>query len=386
MERAHALGILRFRAVSRIAAYWLSPPSQETRLVRFVVGVVGLLMAFGPGTGTAKKSTTHLVVTMDLTTHGPEESQTVPSGTTLTDVFLQVSNEEGSYSVTASAGKGPVPPLDSPFAHASVAGNDGAQDAIDTSPVDKGPYRINPAIRLKSCWVADIVVSRVDTGNERTWKHTLKTPCGEWRTGYGFTFVPNRDKNYFSEKADDAFVIARTSDREELDYLPSIFFHWADPERSYWAPSWTAGLGSDLEEVALLIGLRWDIHENVGATIGLAIHERSDLVGKYEVGDSIAEALDPEQLVSESFVPNIYLGVAFRFGTNVHSEREAASKVKEKARVDATVAAAKNACTAKAAEALKTASGKCEDMDEGTKAGCYKAANSYFATELRKCG
>lgn len=160
-----------------------------------------------------------------------------------------------------------------------------------------------------------ITISR-SLPSAKTWVITLTTGRdGKWYTTYGFTFLPNRDKRYFSRPETEGFSIAEQNDREDFDFRPSILFHYQLPRTHN--HSLVAGLGYDLESIAVFGGYGYTFNSNVTITAGVAIHEQEDLVGRYEVGDKLQDAIDSAQLVEKTFAPNVYVGISFRFGSNV---------------------------------------------------------------------
>jgi hypothetical protein len=193
----------------------------------------------------------------------------------------------------------------------------------------------------------------------RKWVRTLSTGTpGKWYTTYGFTFLPNRDKNFFAKQETTTpagsteevtiFRITKEEDRQDLDFRPSILFHYQLPGKAL-NRSVVAGLGYDLENIALFAGYGYTIHSNITITGGIAIHEQKDLVGRYQVGDELKEAIDSAQLVSKSYSANLYLGVSFRFGSNIFAERDAAAKkVADNRATELNKAKAKEACVLKA--------------------------------------
>lgn len=219
----------------------------------------------------------------------------------------------------------------------------------------------------------------------KTWTYTLTTGLpGKWFTTYGFTFLTNQDRSYFAKQTtipavpasgttpakpeSTVFKITEEEDREDLDFVPSILFHYKQPKTNW---TWVAGLGYDLENIAAFVGGGYVVHQNVLITSGLVIHEQSDLAGRYNVGEDMKEAIDSAQLSSKSYGANLYLGVSFRFGSNIFSEREALQKetasakaaAAERERQAAALATAaaneKEACIAKANAAQTTAKGGC---------------------------
>lgn len=152
-------------------------------------------------------------------------------------------------------------------------------------------------------------------------------PRGEWRTGYGFTFVPRVYPQYRTEQLEDDpenFVIRRErgNRRSEAltnyDFLPSILFTWLPQEARYrnWNGGITAGLGYDLSSVAVFGGLSVTHNENVTFAGGLAIHQQPRLAPGFEPGDVVGDPLSSEALHVPRFGPNLFFGISFRFGKN----------------------------------------------------------------------
>ena len=67
--------------------------------------------------------------------------------------------------------------------------------------------------------------------DDQSWEFTLTTgERGQWRTFYGFTFLPNDDEQFFTEQDPanaDQFIITQEDDREEFDFAPSVLFVWS---------------------------------------------------------------------------------------------------------------------------------------------------------------
>lgn len=167
-----------------------------------------------------------------------------------------------------------------------------------------------------------VTVTRPAAKATATWEFVLTTGArGEWRTLYGVTFLPDRGRNYFADPvagASGKYVITQEHDQGGLKYLPSVLFAWMPASQRYgnFAYGLTAGLGADFTDLALLTGLAATYNENVTFTGGVAVHHVARLNGRYEEGDEITENLTPEQLRTNRFLPNVYIGVAFRFGSS----------------------------------------------------------------------
>jgi Pregnancy-associated plasma protein-A len=230
----------------------------------------------------------------------------------------------------------------------------------------------------------EVVITVVRDGSPgREWKLILTSSSrGEWRTSYGFTFVKDRDEQYFTSAIPDQagkFRIGREADRERADFIPSIFFTWHGTGHR-WGPAF--GLGYDLESPALFVGAGWKYRQNVMLTGGLAIHSRKDLRGRYDKGDVVMENLGDEQLTESTYTPNFYLGATFRFGTNIHAQRAAALAKAAAARKQAADAARTAAETAKKAE---EAAKKAEEEKKADLELCEKQHELTLAEALVAC-
>ena len=181
--------------------------------------------------------------------------------------------------------------------------------------------------------VVTVVRKKTTALDSRKWQ--IPSSCSGWQTTYGFTFVPNRDRKFISKVNEDeegTFIITQEEDREEGDFLASILFRYSRPGKNY-GPVF--GLGYDLKNISVLGGFGYTFKQNVTITAGVAIHERTDLVGRYNVGDVIKENIGADQLLEKTFVPNAYVGLSFRFGSNIFSQRDTAQAKALKASADA---------------------------------------------------
>lgn len=220
-----------------------------------------------------------------------------------------------------------------------------------------------------------------------TWSWTFTTGArGEWRTTYGFTFVPNEDRKYVTRPGRDGnagkFVIFEQKDREELDFVPSVLFNWlpAKQRGQNWVDGFTAGLGWDLEKPVVFAGWSWMYNENLNVTVGAAIHQQTQLLGRYDVkGDSsvVGEALESTQLVETTYGPNFYIGVGFRFDRNNDPFARSAALREKSAQAEETRlknAAAAEEAKKKAAELQKA----CEAEAARVRAEADKTCDSDF--------
>lgn len=177
------------------------------------------------------------------------------------------------------------------------------------------------AVTLKRGQTLEIVVERMEAGQVAfSQTFTFSTgPTGTWHTSYGFTFVPRRGDVVFTRpSATDSleFDIIEEDPPSGLDFLPTITFTWVPAKKKRWFPSFSAGFGADLEEVAVFAGASYLIGQNVSLHLGAALHRVDRRRAHYEGVQTVRENLTVDQLTEKVFVPNFILGISFRLGTN----------------------------------------------------------------------
>jgi len=194
------------------------------------------------------------------------------------------------------------------------------QDVVDSLTV--GPEQ---AVTLQQNQVGTLTVTRDLQGDEKTaktWTFKFTTPpIGAWVMHYGFSFLGNRDRAFFAATQGDKFVITRKANRTSLQYLPTFAFTFVPEcvQRRGWGPAFTAGIGTDLSNVAAFIGGSLIIGQNVNIYVGLAGTKQQRLTGKYHEGDVVKDNLTEDQLNEKVYVPTVLFGVGFRFTSNPFS-------------------------------------------------------------------
>jgi hypothetical protein len=167
----------------------------------------------------------------------------------------------------------------------------------------------------------EVTITRTGAdGKPLIWKKTFDAgDRGEWRTSYGFTFLPNEDERWFAKAGSEAnkFTITQEAQRRRFDFAPSIFFTWV--------PGWklsqnldlgpTGGLGFDLSAPVVFAGLSVLWNENIALVGGAVVHQRTRLDGVYQPGQTIAENLAADKLTEKTYHLNGFFGLAFRFGS-----------------------------------------------------------------------
>lgn len=180
-------------------------------------------------------------------------------------------------------------------------------------------------VRLQTITQGDqltVTVVRIEGDARTTWKSVFSTGArGEWRVLYGFTFLPAKDDEFFTQPSTSEqgkFDILQATGNKDLDFAPSIFFHWLSAKRRNraWSYGPVAGLGFDLEKPILFGGFGATYNENVMFTAGLVVHEQQRLDGRFNLTRPIGENLNSDQLTEGTYGVNFYFGVALRLGSN----------------------------------------------------------------------
>jgi hypothetical protein len=150
-------------------------------------------------------------------------------------------------------------------------------------------------------------------------------PRGTWHTLYGFMFTPNFDKAYFSVPEGSQFRITEQfTSKADLNFIPSVFWSWmpASRENKTLNSSWTAGLGFDQAKPAVFGGGSFSVNHNIALVLGVVAQRQKRLNTNYDPKKLplVPASLTPEQLSREAFRANVFLGIAFRFGTSPFGE------------------------------------------------------------------
>jgi hypothetical protein len=217
-----------------------------------------------------------------------------------------------------------------------------------------------------------VLIKRVQVNEkvgERTFTVTLKAPDrGRWITTYGVGLTPDRSDRFFLKPAgENQFAVtAQQNHKDQLNYIPAVFFTWLSREQQMKSVSrgWTAGLGFESERPAIFAGYHWGWNQNLGLMAGIAVHQQKRLNGRYTVTDIVTDTLTDEQLHENIPAPNAVIALTVRFGSNPFAgepkpaKPDTEAEKKEQAEKDkkAGEEAAKKAQKEKAAKKEKTRS------------------------------
>lgn len=148
-------------------------------------------------------------------------------------------------------------------------------------------------------------------------------PDGKWQLGYGFLFLPGRDREYYSMKDTEGsgYHIRRKDSNGGLTFAPALIWSWSPNQRNCFGRdvadgftcSFAAGIAADSSSPILFGGLQATYHQNIGFNLGVAIHQQKRLAGEYHNGDPLTEAIQSDTLNHSVYRPNLYFGISFRF-------------------------------------------------------------------------
>ncbi len=161
------------------------------------------------------------------------------------------------------------------------------------------------------------------------WTCVLQTQRrGTWLVTYGVVFSPDRDETFATVPVAGtagSFVIQRDrGGTDAVKRIPAVFFSWMREEnaRGDLSLSPTGGLGTDGSSLATFLGCSLTYNSNLQLSAGVAVIPRKRLVGKYTSGQVIQENLTDDQLHRTVLAPNLFIAIAFRFGSNPFGSKE----------------------------------------------------------------
>jgi len=178
-----------------------------------------------------------------------------------------------------------------------------------------------------------IVKESVEIVNPKTKKKEIKTTTfeyiyntpkrGEWRTTFGFNFIYKIKQNtYFSNANDDgSYTITEGSNKDKLDFHPTLMFTWLSnkhlDKKDNWHFGLSGGLGYDFDEsLSVFAGPSFIYNENITLTFGIAFHNQKRLSSNYSKGDIINENLTFDQLHTDYIRVNPFISLSFRLDRN----------------------------------------------------------------------
>lgn len=188
-------------------------------------------------------------------------------------------------------------------------------------------FRIPGSFELNAGELLRVTIRRDQAGRQaERWEFVFDAgPAGRWVTSYGFTFTRDLDRLHFTRlvasdetDGDDGqgmFEIVKEKDRRDMLFVPSVLFHWQRPgQKVAFGP--VGGAGYDFSNPVLFGGVGVTFRSNLTLTTGIVFQKRRVLSGRYTANQIVREDLDAEQLHTESYIPNIYVGIGLRLSSD----------------------------------------------------------------------
>jgi hypothetical protein len=148
-------------------------------------------------------------------------------------------------------------------------------------------------------------------------------PRGEWRTTFGFNFIYKiKQDTYYSDMNEGGtYTIAEGSNRDKLDFHPTLMFTWLSNKHLDKNDDWHVGLSGGLgynfnESLSVFAGPSFIYNENITLTLGIAFHNQKRLSSNYSSGDIINENLNFDQLHTDYIRVNPFISLSFRLDKN----------------------------------------------------------------------
>lgn len=185
-------------------------------------------------------------------------------------------------------------------------------------------FEVNfPVVKKGMVYILKIArKAETDKAKAREWSYTYTSDySGEWLTHFGFTFLDNKNKAYFSKsiKNDDdttSYQITEEKNSAEFNYIPTLMFTYLDRDNigEMHSHGISFGLGVDLENPSVLGGYSYLYGTNIMLTAGIAFAKTDGLNGRYQVGEIVSSEIDSDTLKSEGYDQTYFISLSYRFG------------------------------------------------------------------------
>lgn len=163
---------------------------------------------------------------------------------------------------------------------------------------------------------AKITVSLGSTSDVVASTH-IQPRRSEWISSYGFGFVKNEDKNYYSVGDSTAgYVVTKQQDRNDFSYSALAIFTYPIAQLGKgFEFGLSGGIGATENNIAALIGASLVSNKNFIVTAGATFQEFNVLKGQYKVGENVgATLIDSDVLQDKTYKPAFAIVLSYRFG------------------------------------------------------------------------
>ncbi|MCB0712004.1 MAG: hypothetical protein KDD67_06710 [Ignavibacteriae bacterium] len=163
-----------------------------------------------------------------------------------------------------------------------------------------------------------------ERGERKTWTTVFDGGTrGAWQIslGFGSPILLNRHRQFATvrDSGSERYKISERRSEDMFELIPAVFFHWTPTESKLrdWSWSMVGGLGLDFNEAVIFVGAAVTFNQNITLSLGGVAHQVRRLNPKYEADQYIPIELDDEQLHSEYYRINPFVGVTFRLASNI---------------------------------------------------------------------
>jgi len=156
--------------------------------------------------------------------------------------------------------------------------------------------------------------------DDKKWKKVFHSVRQDrWLIHYGVAFAANRDKEYFVDSSGEQNVITQKRDKSNPKLLPSILFSYehrslCNGDGICFTP--TAGIGTDSNTLAFLLGVSMIIGDNLILTLGASVYKAQQLLGEYHEGQILPEGSESIALQTEGYATAPFFSLGFRFSSD----------------------------------------------------------------------
>jgi len=173
------------------------------------------------------------------------------------------------------------------------------------------------------------IIYRTESGKDsRKWTFLYKEKSLEkqknWFTHYGFSYPissSQSDEGIYRiiENTDgDGYKIIETNNEYSSKLMPTIFYTWLPITSNSLNFGVTGGLGFDIKQPSLYLGISTTYKYNLMLTIGCVLNNSKKIKSYYKnilnTNGLLDYLIDKEELITDKITPRLFVSVSFRFG------------------------------------------------------------------------
>ena len=154
--------------------------------------------------------------------------------------------------------------------------------------------------------------------NENTLRSvSVEGESKEWVSHVGFSFVDNKDEEFFSiPTADGKFGLAQKAESDDFQYAATVLFTYPIGDKySDYNHGVTTGFGTNSNSILVLAGYSLMVRENFIITGHITFQEFKELNGIYNSSTKTDSAVDSSLLEVEKYKPAFGITFGYKFGS-----------------------------------------------------------------------